>query len=151
LEGKLYKLERSESEFEFSFFSDGPIGRIQKRIIFRAFQNNPDVYNLGFGDVQPDGTINDLFVSGNLDNEAVFRSIAMAAYTFFHSYPDKSVFAQGSTPSRTRLYRMMITKNLKKITERFYVFGLLKEQWESFIPGRDYQAFLIQRKKSIFE
>ena len=56
------------------------------------------------------------------------------------------VFAVGSTPSRTRLYRIGISNNLSEIKEDFNVFGYLKNQWTPFEKNQNYEAFLIVRK-----
>ena len=88
-------MERNSREFEFTFYSEGRSGKIEKRITLTPFKNNGSVYNLGFGDVQSDGSLSDLSVSSNADNEAVFRSIVMAVYIFFQTFPDKSLFVQG--------------------------------------------------------
>jgi len=43
---------------------------------------------------------------------------------------------------------MGITNNLAEISEDFYIFGFTKdEQWEKFIVGEDYEAFLITKKR----
>ena len=51
---------------------------------------------------------------------------------------------------RTRLYRMGITNNLAEIQTDFRVFGLRIEdnEWEEFIVGEDYDAFLITKKEN---
>jgi len=61
------------------------------------------------------------------------------------------IFATGSTKVRTRLYRMGITNNLAEIKEDFAIFGLTIEQnnWEEFIIGKDYEAFLITKKENL--
>ena len=58
--------------------------------------------------------------------------------------------ATGSTAVRTRLYRMGITNNLAEISEDFKVFGLNSSgEWEKFIVGEDYEAFLLTKKENI--
>jgi hypothetical protein len=74
-------------------------------------------------------------------------TVVAAVYAFTDYYPDSFVYATGSTKSRTRLYRMGITKYLKEITKDFYVYGLHNEEWESFEKEIEYDAFLAKRKK----
>jgi len=55
--------------------------------------------------------------------------------------------ATGSTKSRTRLYRMGITKYFEEIQKDYFIFGLRNEEWENFEIGIEYEAFLAKRKK----
>jgi len=45
---------------------------------------------------------------------------------------------------------MGLTNNLTEIAEDFYVYGLTNEQWEEFVSGEDYEAFLVTRKNRNF-
>jgi hypothetical protein len=58
------------------------------------------------------------------------------------------IFAEGSTPSRTRLYQMGITAHWPEIDEGFDLQGFRHEKWERFEKNRDYEAFLLRRKIS---
>lgn len=85
-------------------------GAIRKLIEFQA-TTDPDVYNLAFGDKDPlTDDINDLAVTNNGDTEKVLATVIAALYVFFDNYPAAYVYATGSTETRTRLYRMGITK-----------------------------------------
>nr|WP_315014968.1 hypothetical protein [Capnocytophaga leadbetteri] len=67
---------------------------------------------------------------------------------FTNKYPDAYIFATGSTPARTRLYRRSIFKFLEEAQENFYIYGVLKNrETEEFIPNKEYEGFVIQRKK----
>ncbi|MFH1003912.1 MAG: hypothetical protein V1781_00190 [Bacteroidota bacterium] len=57
--------------------------------------------------------------------------------------------ATGSTKSRTRLYRIGISKYLNEIEKDYNIYGLRNEEWEHFIKDIEYEAFLAKRKKSI--
>jgi hypothetical protein len=56
------------------------------------------------------------------------------------------VYATGSTKSRTRLYRMGITKYIDDVKSDFHVFGQLEGEWEEFQKDIDYTAFVVRRK-----
>lgn len=68
-------------------------------------------------------------------------------YAFTDNDKDAWVYATGSTKSRTRLYRMGITKYLEEINEDFLLYGLINGEWEPFKKEVDYTAFVAQRKK----
>lgn len=116
-------------------------------MIFKAFESNPLVYNLGFGDVDKNGEINDTVVSDNHDSQKVLATVALTVFKFYEKHPDCYVFVTGSTRARTRLYRIGVANNLDEIRNDFHVFGFIEETWETFEIGRDYEAFLIKRKR----
>lgn len=110
-----YYIEASPSLLRFEFHSDGPKGRIKKQVVFKAFENNLDVFNLGFGDVDASGEINDTASSNNNDSQKVLATVALTLFKFYENHPDAYVFVTGSTKARTRLYRMGISNNLEEI------------------------------------
>ena len=58
-----YEIKASASLLLFELNSVGPKGTIKKQVEFEAFPNNPTVYNIGFGDVDKSGKINDLVIT----------------------------------------------------------------------------------------
>lgn len=104
-----YQLKAENELILFEFVSIGPKGKIPKLIKFSK-THIEDVYNLGFGDKDPSGEINDLIVSNNADSEKVLATVVSAIYAFTDKYPDVWVYATGSTFARTRLYRMGVSK-----------------------------------------
>jgi hypothetical protein len=138
---------KSESKFtRFEFISEGRRGAIRKLIEFQE-TTNPDVYNLAFGDFNPQTQeINDLAVSDNGDTEKVLATVVNAVYTFFNNYPDVFVYATGSTKARTRLYRMGITRFYDEMEKDFYLYGQIGDDFFEFEIGKDYDGFLAQRK-----
>ncbi len=142
-----YKVEASGSLLKFEFHSDGPNGRIKKQVAFKPFADKPEVFNLGFGDVDASGEINDTVISNNSDSQKVLATVALAVYKFYERHTDSWVFATGTTKSRTRLYRIGIANNLEEIRKGFYVFGFTNKEWEPFEAGKEYEAFLIKKKR----
>lgn len=53
------------------------------------------------------------------------------------------IYITGSTPVRTRLYRIIISKELSKIEDTFRVLGLPGSVPEVFQKNQNYQAFVI--------
>lgn len=143
-----YQLKSGQELSSYEFISEGPKGLITKRIQFTLI-NEEQVYNLGFGDKDPlSGEIDDRIISNNGDSEKVLTTVIAAVYAFCDKHPDIWIFAAGSTNSRTRLYRMGITKYLEEINEDFDLYGEIDEEWESFEIGKSYTAFLAKRKFS---
>lgn len=141
-----YELQSGEELEVFEFVSEGPKGRIPK--IVQYFPTNyKDVYHLGFGDKNlVTGSIDDTVVSNNNDSEKVLATVIATLYAFTDKHKDAFVYATGSTNSRTRLYRMGISKYLNEALKDFEIYGELEDSWELFKLGKDYNGFLVKRK-----
>jgi hypothetical protein len=139
-----YDLAASSEYMEYYFTSAGRNGEIAKIIQYSYVSHG--VFNLGFGIHNRDGTMDDIAISNNGDMEKVLATVGATVYHFTEKYPGTLVMAQGSTASRTRLYRRMITLNYDEISEEFSIYGLKNDVWEEFVKNRDYQAFLVKRK-----
>ena len=141
---------RSESSLQFyEFISEGPKGLIKKMVIYTE-TTTENVYNLGFGDYdESTNGINDLSVTNNGDSLKVLATVASTVYAFTERHPNSWILATGSTSVRTRLYSVGITNNLTEIEADFIVFGYTKnEEWEKFVVGEDYEAFLLTKKEN---
>jgi hypothetical protein len=114
--------------------------------------SNVDVYNLAFGDW--DDEINDFkdtITSNNGDMEKVLATVANTVLLFWESYPNASIFFQGSQiqgeePLRTYLYQRKIERYFEEIKNIAYVIGKFNNQLEIFTKGKTYSNFLIIRK-----
>ena len=118
-----YPLKSVRSFTVFEFASEGPKGTIRKIIQFQQ-TTEPFLYNLAFGDKNINiktGKLDDLVISNNGDSEKVLATVIAALYIFFDAHPRVFVYASGSSISKTRLYRMGITKYYKEMTNDFYL------------------------------
>ena len=142
-----YEIEAEDSLEVFEFVSNGPKGNIPKLIKFSK-TTLKDFYNLAFGDKNlSTGEIDDKVVSNNGDSEKVLATIVSAVYAFTDIEETAWIYATGSTPARTRLYRMGITKYLEEVRHDFDVYGLVNGEWENFEKDTDYTAFIAKRNK----
>ena len=139
----------SKDSLEFEFTSIGARGDFKKIIQFTP-TSNPDIYNLGFGDKLEDGGIDDMVRNDNQDRNKILATIAATVYEFTAVYPDKMVFFSGSTPERTRLYRMAISMNLIELQSDFEIYGVNADGqeyvMEVFRKGKNYSGFIVKRK-----
>jgi hypothetical protein len=116
-----YQNVRINSTHEvFTFVSKSKNGEATKRVIFGMIEM-PDIYNLAFGDVQEDGSINDFSISDNNDMEKILATIAKIIGLFFDKHPKSTVFFTGSTMARTRLYRMAIGHNWAELSNIYSI------------------------------
>lgn len=141
-----YHLKSGQNFTKFEFISEGSKGAIRKLIEFQA-TNDPSLFNLAFGDQNSEtNEIDDLAVSDNGDTEKVLATVVAAVYAFFDKYPNVYLYATGSTKSRTRLYRMGITRFFEEMKKDFYLYGQTKNEYSEFEIGKAYDGFLAQRK-----
>jgi len=142
-----YDLISSEDRLSFEFYSDGPKGEIKKVVQYTKLKRPEIVYNLGFGDFNPEtGEIDDLSVSNNADRDKVLQTVASTVPFFFGKYPDAQVTFEGSTDSRTRLYIREISKHLEQLSDTIVIEGLTTNGWESFEKNRRYIAISVIKK-----
>ncbi len=150
-----YELLTNTDVTLFRFKSKGINGEIDKGIAYKPTKNNT-IYNLGFGDlvfdqIQKEFIINDLIVSDNGDRNKILATVAESAYIFSERYPERKIFFKGSTKSRTRLYRIAISLNLRELSKTFHIFGTIEDENGNifnvpFDSNGDFYGFIIKRK-----
>ncbi len=86
-------------------------------------------------------------VTNNGDIEVVLSTLVSILLVFTDKNPEAWVYIEGTTESRTRLYRIVISTHLSEIKKHFYVFGLKINTWQKFRKNNKYSAFLIKRKQ----
>ena len=129
----------------YEFLSQGPQGSIKKVVIFQEIQ--PGVFNLAFGDWdEVQQKINDDTRSNNADRDKILATVASTVMDFINYFPKAIIQAQGGTPAKTRLYQGGLNKHLKDIREIFDIYGSYQGIWEPFVPGKNYNAFVIRAK-----
>ena len=147
MEQQRYDFETDTTATIYEFVSEGAKGSIKKLTTFTVIEP-PDIYNLAFVDIDPNtGQQSDTITTNNGDSQKVLATVAATVLDFTDRYPDARVYATGSTPARTRLYRMGIANNLNEVKNDFEVWGYANGQWLDFEKGIDYEAFLVKRKQ----
>jgi hypothetical protein len=138
--------DSSSNSKVYEFTSIGPNGYIKKIVQFSQMEEN-DVYNLAFGNVSIDGSIDDYTTNNNKDRDKILATVAAIVFDFTSAYPNSYVFFVGSTKERTRLYRMAISLNFEELDKTFIIYGLNeKGQVKLFQKGQPYYGFLIKRR-----
>ncbi len=144
-----YEFQTNDSYLDFEFESDGPKGRIKK--VVRYSPRNVEgmtYFNLGFGDWnEAESRIDDVSITNNQDTQKVLATVAATVLEFTAAYPDMLVYAEGSTPTRTRLYQIGISANFAQIEPILEIYAFKKGTgWEAFQTGANYEAFMARRK-----
>ena len=143
----------------FSFYSIGPNGRIELRIIFSKDdrEERANLYNLAFGEWNEVlNDIDDTAQTRNGDMDQILSTVAHAALSFMKSHPKSLLYTQGSNSIRTRKYQMGISKYINEIPPNLGILGLSYRsskdgntnswEWEYFRIGNNYHAFLLYSK-----
>jgi len=141
----MYPVISTQNYRRYEFLSEGPQGTIKKVVLFQQF--HPTLFNLAFGDWdEASQGINDLSRTNNNDRDKVIATVASTVIEFLDHYPTATVFAAGSTPSRTRLYQTGINKYMPEISNLVSIEGYLNDDWEPHRKNQNYRAFLVKKK-----
>lgn len=141
-----YPLSSSDKMLTFEFISEGDKGKIQKLVQYQP-TNLKGVFNLAFGDKnEKTGKIDDKVISNNGDSQKVLATVTNTIYAFTEKYPDAWIYVSGSSKSRTRLYRMGVSKFYDQAKSDFEIQGELETDWEDFKLGTEYEGFMLRRK-----
>jgi hypothetical protein len=142
-----YPFERiSPAGLDYKFKSVGPKGDIELIIRFQptgAF----NAYNLAFGTLKDDNSIDDQIKLNNNDRNKILSTVAAAVFEFTSSNQLAYIIIIPSTPSRSRLYRMAITINLCYLTQQLEIWGMKKNgDVEQLQANKNYFLIAIKRK-----
>ena len=99
---------------------------IVKQVIF-TYTGIDNIINMGFGDLQPDGSIDDKANSNNGDMIKVLATIVQVLGKFVSEYPEAKIFFSGSTLERTKLYTRIIRAYYEDFSKNFMITGIIKE------------------------
>jgi hypothetical protein len=131
---------------DYLFYSDGPNGRIKKLVVYKKINDEPLVYNLAFGDEEPEtGVLLDRVKSNNDDRDTILATVARTIGDFSDHYGRPMIHIVGSTMIRTRLYQMSISKIYDEICAVYTVQGYRDGAWEFFQKNVNYEAFVVQK------
>ena len=139
-----FKVLDNGHRYEFQSISENKI--VQKAIEFKELEV-PTIYNLALVDIKQDGSFDDMSVSDNGDMETIIATVIKTIQVFLTFKPNSKILFMGSTPSRTRLYRGIISKYLHQAELIYEIHGISDWENEPFRANKNYDAFLIFLKK----
>jgi hypothetical protein len=144
MEEPFYDFRILKEELTFIFESKGK-RIITKRVIFQKLDTE-NYFQMALVDVLQNGIFDDVIVSDNGDRNKVLATVYQILSYFLNLYPCATVLFAGSTPSRTRLYQIVINTELEKATQLFNISGFYGDSFESFSKNKSYEAFAISKK-----
>jgi hypothetical protein len=134
-----------DDAFRFEFKSISSEKVIQKAILFQE-TNLTNYYNLTLADILADGSIDVLSKSNNGDLDKILATVIQTILAFLVFYPIKKIVFTVSTPSRTRLYQIVLSKEFDKVKERLDIMGITDDKLEHFQRNQSYIGFVISKK-----
>ena len=138
-----------EFAYQYTFVSRGK-ERIEKAVIF-SLMPIANVYNIGFGDVKVNGSIDDRIRTNNGDLIRVLGTVIQIVKTFLKEHPSATVFFVGSSPSRTALYRRILKTYYQAFSNDFIISAFIgnenNPQETLFEPNsnQEYLGFLVKK------
>jgi len=114
-----YKRPRSE---RYIFTSIGKKS-IEKVIDFVPI-GVKNIMNLGFGDLLPDGSVDDTANSNNGDIVKILATIIAIIKNFTTEYPHVEIFFAGSTIERTKLYTRILRTYYSTFSKEFTISAI---------------------------
>jgi len=100
--------------------------RIAKEVVF-THTGIRNIVNMGFGDLLPDGSIDDKANSNNGDIVRVLATLVQILIDFTSKFPDAEVFFSGSTKERTKLYTRILRTYYTLFSKEFIINILIKD------------------------
>lgn len=148
MKDKIYQYSRIQGT-RYTFTSVGK-RKIVKQVIFTP-TGIRNVINMGFGDLMPDGTIDDKVNSNNGDIVRVLATTVEILADFTSMNPNTRIFFAGSTKERTRLYARVLKTYYRNFSKQFIIRVLVEEgDAYSLLPfgpkaDLEYSGFLTER------
>ena len=128
----------------YYFESVGEKGKIVKIVAFFPLEDN--VWNLGFGDLQDDGSVDDLVTTNNEDARKVLQTVAKIAIDYLVQFPNRTLEIKPSDEKRKRLYNGVFQRYFSDIELIFNITGFLVTNKERYAPSIFYDKFRITIK-----
>ena len=132
-----------EEKTQYIFISIGEKS-VAKIVFITPLRDN--IWNLGFGDLEAGGFVNDSVVTNNQDALKVVRTVAKIAIDFLAKYPDCELEINPVDEKRKRLYNNIFRKYFKEILPVFTVIATFGEEEENYSSLKYYDLFRIKFK-----
>jgi hypothetical protein len=84
-----------------------------------------NIVNIGFGDLMPDGSIDDKANSNNGDIVKVLATIVEILKHFTIQHPQAVIYFRGNTVERTKLYTRVLKTYYSVFSKEFKMIGII--------------------------
>jgi hypothetical protein len=146
MEEKSYSFSLVRTEFRYEFLSISAEKAVKKVVLFTETSSSM-VYNLALLDELENGELSDISETNNNDLVTVMATVIQIIDEFLRIKPDCFVIFKGSDERRQRLYRIIISRELFKIQQKFDIFGGIGDDFiTDFEPNKKYDFYIIRQK-----
>ena len=142
----IYPVSTSSDRYSYTFESISSEKIVTKKVEFVPIVDG--LYNLAFGDLNSAGALDDLVKTNNKDMKEVLATVIQIVRIFLELHADDAIYFEGSTSSRTRLYRIILTRELLNWNDKFVVFGAENGYLLPFEVNRNFDSFVVKLKES---
>jgi hypothetical protein len=132
------------TETKYFFESIGENISVYKIVGFTLLPNGN--WNLGFGDLQKDGSVDDSVVTNNHDVRKVIGTVAKIAMDFLRKYPERIIEIKPVDRKRKTLYNLVFNRYFEEINAFLDIWGFIEQEKEPYIPTKTYNKFTIKLK-----
>ncbi|WP_121354849.1 DUF6934 family protein [Flavisolibacter nicotianae] len=140
-----YKFTKGAYGNKFIFTSSGTKGSVRKGVIFK--DEDDDVYSISMGDLDAHDQIQNFDPTGNNDARKVMATCADIIDYFLEQKPKATIFISGATDRLTKLYKMLILRELTP-GAGYMAFGLNADStYEPLDPNKEYEGYFVLRRK----
>lgn len=147
-----YKYEK-KNQVSYSFVSKGRHGAIIKMVQFTP-TSIKGVFNLAFGDLLPDGNIDDKSNSNNGDMIKVLGTVIEIVKDFTNENAHLNIVFSGSTAERTKLYHRILKNYCQSFEKDFILSAFVETGIKKYVEiafneldeKSNYVAFFIKKK-----
>ncbi len=116
MQSEFYPFQSDDDQLYFEFVRISFERTIRKAVLFTEFPHSNGLFNLALLDVLPNGELSDIASpENNLDLEKAMSTVSECLRIFLERYPYAEIKIQGNTPAKSRLYRMVLGKELSNI------------------------------------
>ena len=136
-----YELGRPMHYF---FESIGEEKSVYKIVAFTLLVNGN--WNLGFGDLAENGSIDDSVVTNNHDVRNVIGTVAKIAIDFLRKYPERTIEIKPVDDKRKTLYNLVFQRYFEEINMFIEVSGVIGNAKEPYVSTKTYDKFTIKLK-----
>lgn len=138
-----FTLPRTEVRYQFQSVSGQ---KIAHKVVLFTQTERPEIYNLALLDLLDTGILSDITVTDNKDMKIVLATTMRITADFLDINPGKIVTFTGSDDRRTRLYRILLSRELARIQQEFVILGEVNHPVEIFQPNQPYSRFYTLKK-----
>ncbi|SEI66020.1 hypothetical protein SAMN05216327_103107 [Dyadobacter sp. SG02] len=148
MQSEFYPFQSDNDQLYFEFVSVSFERTIRKAVLFTEFPHSNGLFNLALLDVLPNGELSDIASpENNLDLEKVMSTVSECLRIFLERYPYAEIKIQGNTPAKSRLYRMVLGKELSNIQKYYEIYGDSGTVVEPFELNKTYQVYILKLRQ----